>query len=119
GAAHARNRGIAEVGGTVTVFLDDDVVPEPGWLRALLAPIVAGRADGTGGRVVLDPAVPRPRWLDERGIGGFLTRFEPTEVEVPVGPREFVITANAAFATDVLRRTAGFDAELGPRGRLP
>ena len=116
GAAHARNRGIAESTGWVTAMIDDDVVPEPGWLRELVAPIVAGRADGTGGRVVLDPRVRRPRWFDEAGIGGYLASFAPAIEDHDIDGRGYLLTASMALRTDLLRETGGFDAALGPVG---
>lgn len=115
GSAHARNRGIAEADGDVVAILDDDVVPAPDWLRAIVAPIRDGRCEGTGGTVVLDPAVPRPPWLDEDGIGGYLTAFAPSDVERPLAGEEYVVTASCAFRADVLRRSGGFDPALGPR----
>lgn len=119
GAAAARNRAVAEAQGRITVFLDDDVTPEPGWLRALLEPLIAGRSDAAGGRVILDPAVGRPWWFDEQAIGGYLTRFEPAEEERALRPGEFVVTANAAFSTRLLRATGGFAPRLGPRAGVP
>ncbi len=116
GAVHARNTGIEAARGEVVVLLDDDVVPREGWLAALLAPIVGGDADATGGRVVLDPAVARPRWFDEPVVGQYLTN-----VDLGPGPRllggdEFVVTANAAFRRELLVAVGGFATNLGPRG---
>lgn len=119
GAAHARNRGIAEATGPVLALLDDDVVPGPRWLATLTAPIHDGRADATGGKALLDPDVPRPRWFDEPVVGRLLTHHDLG----PDGPRpleadEILVTANAAFRTDLLRRSGGFDPALGPRGSV-
>jgi glycosyltransferase involved in cell wall biosynthesis len=118
GSAHARNRGIAEASGTITVMLDDDVVPARDWLRVLLSPIVAGRCEGTGGRVELDPSVKRPRWLHD-SLEPYLGRWDLGGPERPLTPRENIVTSNCAFRTDLLRTTGGFDPELGPRGRTP
>lgn len=115
GASHTRNRGMAEATGSIIVFLDDDVVPAPDWLATLLEPIVAGRCEGTGGRVVLDPSVSRPSWFDEPGLGGYLAAHDPSPVEREVVEDEFVITANAAFDAAILRAGGGFDPQLGPR----
>lgn len=119
GSAAARNRGIAEVTAAVTVFLDDDVVPEPMWLRELLEPIVAAATDATGGRVVLDPTVDRPPWFDEGGLAGYLAAFEPPAVARDLAGHEFVVTSNAAFRTDLLRASGGFRPDLGPQPRNP
>lgn len=114
GSAHARNRALAEARTQVIAFLDDDVVPAVGWLSALVAPVAAGAA-GCGGRVVLDPSVTRPRWLDERGIGGYLTAFDLDGAARPLGDDEYIVTANAAFDVEALRAIGGFDPALGPR----
>lgn len=117
GSAFARNRGIDEAAGEIIAMLDDDVVPAPGWLARLVEPIRAGRADATGGRVVLDPAVARPRWFDETGIGGYLTQLDLGEAERDLDDGEIILTANAAFRAELLRESGGFDPALGPRGR--
>lgn len=116
GAATARNRGIREAAAPLLALLDDDVVPEPGWLAALAAPVLAGRADLTGGRVVLDPQVPRPRWLAP-GIEGYLTSLDLGPDERPLGDDETLLTASLLTRTELLRGVGGFDPRLGPRGR--
>jgi glycosyltransferase involved in cell wall biosynthesis len=116
GSSYARNTAIAAARAPVIAWCDDDVEPQPGWLEALVAPIRAGNANGSGGRVVLDPQVPRPRWFDEPGIGGYVTYFHLSDVERELTGREFVVTANAAHATDWLRRIGGFDPALGTMG---
>ena len=115
GASAARNRGIAEAGGTIVAFLDDDVVPAPTWLATLVEPILAGRCDGTGGRVVLDPSVPRPAWFDDDGLAPYLAHHDPAAQERALDESEYVITASAAFRADVLAAGGGFDLDLGPR----
>jgi glycosyltransferase involved in cell wall biosynthesis len=115
GASAARNRGIAEASGSIVAFLDDDVVPAPDWLARLVEPILAGRCDGTGGRVLLDPAVTRPPWFDDVGLAPYLAHHDPAPVERPLVASEYVITASAAFRSDVLAAAGGFDLDLGPR----
>lgn len=119
GASSARNRGIAEASGTIVAFMDDDVVPRPDWLRRLLAPLLDGRCDGVGGRVVLDPSSPRPSWFDLSWMGRCLADFTPYEEESPVPPDGYVLTASAAFRADLLRATGGLDVVLGPRPGVP
>ena len=119
GSAAARNRGIDEATGAVTVFLDDDVVPSATWLRELLAPLIAGRSDAAGGRVILDPEIRRPTWFDEDTLGGYLAAFDPASEERDLGAGEFVVTSNAAFATEPLLSSGGFRSDLGPRAGNP
>jgi succinoglycan biosynthesis protein ExoM len=118
GSAYARNRGIAEAHAPVVALLDDDVEPQPGWLAAITAPILTGEAGATGGRVILDPSVLRPQWFDETGIGGYLTAFHLGDEPRELTEQEFVVTANAAFDVELLRRSGGFDPALGPRGTV-
>jgi GT2 family glycosyltransferase len=115
GAAAARNRGIAETATPLLAMLDDDVYPDPGWLAELAAPVLAGRADVTGGRVVLDPDVARPRWMAP-GIEGYLTALDLGVSERPLAAEETLLTASLLTRTELLREVGGFDLRLGPRG---
>ncbi len=119
GASSARNRGIAEAGGTIVAFIDDDVVPSPDWLRRLLAPLLDRRCDGVGGRVVLDPTPARPRWFDSTWMTRCLAEFKPFDEESEVPADGYVLTASAAFRADLLRATGGLDVVLGPRPGVP
>jgi glycosyltransferase involved in cell wall biosynthesis len=116
GAASARNRGITEARGAILAMLDDDVRPEPDWLRSLVAPLLAGDAEGSGGRVLLDQAAATPWWYDQSLLGGLLSHFDPVDRARPLEGEEFVVTANAAFDVAALRAMGGFDPALGPNG---
>lgn len=115
GVAHARNRGAAAARGSVVALLDDDVVPEPTWLRQVCAPVLDGAAAAAGGTVRLDPTVTRPAWFDEQGIGGYLSSFAlPSDRDL--GDRELLLTANMALLRSALDDVGGFDPTFGPRG---
>lgn len=49
GPAWARNEGVRRARGEVICFTDDDCAPFPGWAKALVKPIQAGRAQATAG----------------------------------------------------------------------
>ncbi|HEU5033457.1 MAG TPA: glycosyltransferase [Mycobacteriales bacterium] len=117
GAAYARNTGVDIGTGAVLAFLDDDVMPQPGWLAAVAAPVLAGRAVAAGGPVVLDPQAPRARWFDEDALGGYLSGFAlPVEVD-ELRPQDILLTANLAVRREALAAVGGFDPDFGPRGR--
>jgi len=96
---HQRNRGVRAARGETIVFIDCGCLPEPGWLGAVLAPILAGdekmTCGQTGATGHLDPhrqgrsALGSVRYLDEcptinlafrrsafDEIGGFDETFE-------------------------------------------
>src|SRR5438552_161234 len=50
-----KNRAVREAGGHVLVFLDCDVLPEPGWLTHLLAPLTDPAISVVGGNTYVEP----------------------------------------------------------------
>ena len=114
GSAFARNRAVAEVRTELVAFLDDDVVPHPGWLAGLIVAMAPGVV-AAGGPVVLDPLAPRPPWFRDAGLGGYLSAHDlgPESRDLVAG--EYLLTANAVFLTEALRAVGGFDPRLGPR----
>ena len=92
GPARARNEGIRHARGSIVCMVDDDAVPEPGWLRALLRPFETPGVVGAEGRVV-------PSGDDYGPLG-----------MSPVNERGGVyLTCNMAYRRDVLLRVGGFD----------
>ena len=119
GACHARNRGLEEVTGSIVAFIDDDVVPDPAWLRTITEPIIAGRCEGTGGRVILDPSVAVPGWVHPHLLA-LLSAFDLGQEERLMDPVEdYILTANAAFLSAEVKKIGGFDPALGPREGTP
>lgn len=99
GPAAARNAGWRAVRSEWVVFLDDDVVPPPGWREALARDLAAaGGAGATQGRVVV-PVGERPTdW--ERNVAGLETAQWAT--------------ADMAYRREALAAVGGFD-ERFPR----
>jgi cellulose synthase/poly-beta-1,6-N-acetylglucosamine synthase-like glycosyltransferase len=118
GLSVARNRGARESAGDVVAYLDDDAVPEPDWLSALLPEFLDPLVGAATGRILAanrgpTPAVPTaggvlfggserivfdrdsPDWFERANFGG-------------VGEG-----CNMAIRKTVLRTWPGFDERLG------
>ena len=122
GLAWARNRAIAEAGGDVIAFTDDDVTVDPAWIRAL------GSAFGTDETVAAVTGLVLPAELETeaqalferyRSFGrGFVPRRIAREGGGPVAHRygatgDYGTGANMAFRRSLLGRIGGFDPALG------
>jgi GT2 family glycosyltransferase len=104
GYANARNRGLAEAGGDVIYFLDDDCVPEPDWADVLWNVLDSGAADlASGSRTPGQP--------------GLAARLEYLSTDGPVlspaltaGPARHLSTSNLILRREVVTKTGCFDA---------
>ena len=110
--ATARNRLLEMCGDDVDLlaFLDDDEVPEPGWLEALLDVRAAVASDLTVG--VVRPSFPAgsPSWLRDRPFQTAPEYPDRSDPEVP-------ITGNLLISMDWSRRTGlRFDPDFGVTG---
>lgn len=93
-----KNRGAAEARGLVTVLIDSDVIPEPGWLAALVEPFADPDVQVVAGH----------SYVDAKGLYGramALGWFFPLRSETPVhhdrGTHFFA--NNVAFRAGLLR----------------
>jgi len=114
GLSHARNRALREARGEVIVFLDDDTLGDPDWLRRLMAPYEAdadARIGVVGGEIV--PGFPDglPAWLE-----GQWTPLCYREDTGPLPPRKLPMGANFSARVSLARQVGGFRTDLGRTG---
>jgi len=115
GLSQARNTGIAASRAPLVAFMDDDAVPEPGWVAATVKGFSDRAVAAVGGRILLDFERGRPRWLParlDRTYSGLDLGPDPCPLPFPATP----YGANMAVRRDLLDDIGGFRPELGRRG---
>jgi len=118
GLACARNRALAEASTDIVVFLDDDAVPRPGWLGALLGAYGTEAVACAGGPIVSQFFSPPPPWLTQK--------FHPVLSAYDLGPHarrlrdcptwEYPFGGNTSFRVSTVRALGGFSTRFGLRG---
>jgi glycosyltransferase involved in cell wall biosynthesis len=116
GHTYARNRGIKESDGDILLFLDDDVLLDPGYFTQLVRhyetmPDLAA----SGGRVIVKYENQRPEWmtrflepmLGHHDFGGAVKTYPKNSY--PVG-------CSMAFRSSTFEKVGVFNPELGRRG---
>ncbi len=112
--AVARNMGLTQAAGEVIAFIDDDAVPEPQWLRYLVAPAVQSDVAAMGGFVRGRNGISfqwKARSLDALGEAHDLD-IDPQQASILTPPKGRAIKTegtNMAFRRNVLIDLGGFD----------
>jgi len=105
GPAAARNRGVREATGSIVLFTDDDCVPAPDWIDAMLAPFE-------------DPHVIGAKGIYQTRQAGLIARFVQLEYEdryrlmARHTDIDFIDTYSAAFRRERFLRLGGYDTSF-------
>lgn len=119
GLSVARNRAIELAQGEILCFLDDDAVPEAGWLQLLCAAYATDpRAMSVGGGIIPEYECALPAWFSSELEGLFKLQIDATELIRIERPRHrYPVGANVSFRAEVFRQLGKFDPTLGYSGR--
>jgi len=110
----ARNLGLTHAAGDIIAFIDDDAVPEPMWLRHLIAPAARADVAAMGGYVRGRNGISfqwKASSLDAQGLPHAL-QLDDQQATVMTPPKGRAIKTegtNMAFRRDVLIELGGFD----------
>ncbi len=121
GATRTRNAAARAARGEVAAFIDDDALPRPGWLKALLAPFSEGPIGCVGGRVRLRFEGTPPALMSDT-LGAYLAAYDLGDEPVDLAHRphhQAPRGLNMAVRREALLKVGGFDVRLGPRGSRP
>lgn len=115
GKSVAVNQALALASGDLLALTDDDVRPEPSWLRALATAFDETGADFVAGRIRPVWESPPPAWLSPSLYGVLAVPDNGTErIDITADHHQVVpIGANMAVRRSVVRRIGGLRVDLG------
>lgn len=121
GACLARNLGARAALGALLIFVDDDVLPHPGFIGSLEATHADPHVHAAGGRIILRLEDAPPPWLSAPFLS-YLAGYDLgdeardlTDGGDSICPRSAIMSVRA----DVFARLGGFCELFGPRGSRP
>jgi glycosyltransferase involved in cell wall biosynthesis len=101
GAAAARNCGVRDAETDLVLFIDDDCVPDRGWIRAMLDEPWPEGAGAIGGRIISTG--------EETWVARYCRHVGFDEFPPPDGSLRFVNTANCAYLRRAILEVGGFE----------
>ncbi len=110
GLSAARNTGMEAASGSIVAYTDDDAVPDPDWLRAIVAGFELDGCVAVGG-----PNMPPP---DSNAVAQCVANAPggPTHVLTSDREAEHIPGCNMAIAKDALVAIGGFDPRFRAAG---
>ena len=116
GKSHALNQAVGVARGRILACTDDDVLPDPGWVRAIIEAMDSTGADFVVGRIRPRWETPPPAWVSPRLFGALAVPDNgPERFEIRRGLNEQAMSvgANMAVRAGVVRQIGGWRGDLG------
>ncbi|MFN3359847.1 MAG: glycosyltransferase family 2 protein [Pseudanabaenaceae cyanobacterium] len=116
GLSNARNCGIRHSKGEFILFLDDDAIAPPHWLKVMVQTFQNyPQAYALGGKVIAQFTTPPPPWLDQR-LGVYISNFDHGNQIIPLYYNEYPRGVNMAFRRAVFDKVGCFLDCFGRKG---
>jgi glycosyltransferase involved in cell wall biosynthesis len=114
GAARARNLGASHATGELLAFVDDDAIPEPGWLAAYDRAFreLEPTPGMIGGRITPMWEGSCPSWFP-RELSHMIGAYDLGDAVREFPPGDFPMSGNFALPRELMERLGGFDTRLG------
>jgi glucosyl-dolichyl phosphate glucuronosyltransferase len=117
GLHHARHAGARAAAGAIVLYVDDDVLCSPGWLRAMVSPFSDPSVGMVGGRVRLRFEGEPPAWV--RVFPGMLSALDWGDEPRATPPYWSPVGCNMAVRREALFDVGGFNPDgFGDPGLL-
>lgn len=120
GLSHARNAGWRKARGKYVTYLDDDAIASPEWLNIIVKTFetVKPKPGCVGGKVAPIWEAPRPAWVSDELVTCLAVIDWSDKAQIlPDLNQKWLVGANIAFPTNVLRKIGGFVSGLDRVGK--
>lgn len=116
GLHHARHRGARVARADLLVYVDDDVIVHPGWLRAMIEPFQEEPVAIVGGKVAAHWQDQPPAWVSELPAL-YLSLLDLGDERVDLAWPSGVLGCNMAVRRQILWEVRGFNPDAVGQGR--
>lgn len=116
GLSSARNAGIRHANGSIIAFIDDDAVPDKGWLAALVSAFGDPTVECVGGPVIPILRGSLPPWFSPR-LQPYISIFDKGSEPVRLSYNEYPRGVNIAFRREIFQTVGLFSPSFGRKGR--
>jgi len=116
GLSSARNAGIRHANGPIIAFIDDDAVPDQGWLASLVSAFDNPMVACAGGPVIPVVEGNLPPWYSPK-LQTYISVFDKGSEPVPLTYNEYPRGVNIAFRKTVFQGVGLFSVSFGRKGR--